>query len=50
MYIGTKIVHAVSMTRADYNTYRGWTLPADDKVVPWLANQTDVTAEDWNIV
>lgn len=30
MYIGTKIVHAVSMTRADYNTYRGWTLPANE--------------------
>lgn len=23
---------------------------ADDKVVPWLASQTDVLAEDWNIV
>lgn len=23
---------------------------ADDKVVPWLASQTDVLAEDWGIV
>ena len=23
---------------------------ADDKVVPWLASQTDVLAEDWTIV
>ena len=23
---------------------------ADDKVVPWLASQTDVLAEDWNLV
>lgn len=23
---------------------------ADDQVVPWLASQTDVLAEDWNIV
>ena len=23
---------------------------ADDKVVPWLASQTDVLAEDWDIV
>ena len=23
---------------------------ADDKVVPWLASQTDILAEDWNTV
>jgi hypothetical protein len=23
---------------------------ADNKLVPWLASQTDVLAEDWNIV
>lgn len=23
---------------------------ADDKIVPWLASQTDVLAEDWGIV
>jgi hypothetical protein len=23
---------------------------ADDKVVPWLASQTDVLAEDWGII
>lgn len=23
---------------------------ADDKVVPWLASQTDILAEDWNLV
>lgn len=23
---------------------------ADDKIVPWLASQTDVLAEDWGVV
>jgi hypothetical protein len=23
---------------------------ADDKIVPWLASQTDILAEDWGIV
>lgn len=29
-YIGTKIIKARPMNRADYNTYRGWKLPADE--------------------
>lgn len=29
-YIGTKILNAKPMTRGDYNTLRGWTLPADE--------------------
>lgn len=29
-YISTKVVHAVAMTRGDYNSMRGWTLPADE--------------------
>lgn len=29
-YIGTKIINAKPMTRADYNNFRGWTLPADE--------------------
>lgn len=29
-YIGTKIVRMTPMTRAEYNTFRGWTLPADE--------------------
>lgn len=29
-YIGTKVVHAVPMTRAEYNLFRDWTLPADE--------------------
>lgn len=29
-YIGTKIINATPMTRADYNIFRGWTLPADE--------------------
>lgn len=24
--------------------------PADDKLVPWLASQTDMLAEDWDLV
>ena len=29
-YLGTKVIHAVAMTRADYNIYRGWELPKDE--------------------
>ncbi len=29
-YIGTKIINANPMTRAEYNLFRGWELPADE--------------------
>jgi hypothetical protein len=29
-YIGVKLINAQPMTRAAYNTFRGWTLPADE--------------------
>lgn len=29
-YIGTKIINAEPMTRAAYNEFRGWNLPADE--------------------
>lgn len=29
-YIGTKVIDAKPMTRAEYNTYRGWELPANE--------------------
>lgn len=29
-YVGTKVIHAVAMTRGDYNILRGWELPADE--------------------
>lgn len=29
-YVGTKVVHAVAMTRLDYNIYRGWELPKNE--------------------
>lgn len=29
-YVGTKVIHAVAMTRAEYNTCRGWELPANE--------------------
>lgn len=29
-HIGTKIINAKPMTRAEYNTFRGWELPADE--------------------
>lgn len=29
-YIGTKIIRSQPMTRAEYNVFRGWTLPADE--------------------
>lgn len=30
LYIGTKVLLAVAMTRGDYNDMRGWTLPPDE--------------------
>ena len=29
-YLGTKQVEAYPMTRGDYNTFRGWTIPTDE--------------------
>lgn len=29
-YIGVKLINAKPMTRADYNTFRGWDLPANE--------------------
>lgn len=29
-YVGTKVIHAVAMSRQAYNDYRGWQLPADE--------------------
>lgn len=29
-YIGTKMIQAKTMTRGDYNKYRGWQIPADE--------------------
>ncbi len=29
-YIGTKLINAKPMTRAEYNAFRGWTVPADE--------------------
>lgn len=29
-FIGTKLINAVAMTRAAYNEFRGWNLPADE--------------------
>lgn len=29
-YIGTKVVNATPMTRAEYNRFRGWTFPEDE--------------------
>lgn len=30
LYIGTKLINAETMTRAEYNIFRGWELPADE--------------------
>lgn len=30
IYIGTKLIRAQAMSRAEYNAYRGWALPADE--------------------
>ena len=29
-YIGTKLINAEPMTRAEYNVFRGWELTADE--------------------
>lgn len=29
-FIGTKVIRAKPMSRADYNSFRGWALPADE--------------------
>lgn len=29
-YVGMKIINAKPMSRAEYNTFRGWLLPADE--------------------
>lgn len=31
VYVGTKILNAQPMTRGDYNIFRGWTLPDNEK-------------------
>lgn len=30
-YVGMKIINAKPMTRIDYNNFRGWSLPTDEK-------------------
>ena len=30
-FLGVKLIHAKPMTRAEYNTFRGWELPADER-------------------
>ncbi|CAG9255941.1 DUF2829 domain-containing protein [Paraburkholderia caribensis] len=42
-HIGTKIINAKPMTRGEYNTFRGWTLPADEKAADegYLVEYTD---------
>jgi hypothetical protein len=29
-YIGTKMIEALSMTRGEYNNFRGWTIPSNE--------------------
>ena len=29
-YIGVKLINAKPMSRAEYNAFRGWALPADE--------------------
>jgi len=30
-YIGTKVIQAKQMTRGEYNNYRGWEIPANER-------------------
>ncbi|TGE29757.1 DUF2829 domain-containing protein [Hymenobacter metallicola] len=50
---GTRIEHiGITDTGADFYPISDFLLmkTADNKVVPWLASQTDVLAEDWLIL
>jgi len=42
-FIGTKVVRAYPMNRADYNEYRGWELPANENPLDegYLVEYTD---------
>ena len=49
-YIGSKVIHAAPINRADYNTLRGWELPADENgedegYLVQYADQNDVNVE-----
>lgn len=43
IYIGTKVINAKPMNRADYNVLRGWTLPSDENGLDegYLVEYTD---------
>lgn len=42
-YVGTKVVHAVPMSRGDYNALRGWEVPVDENPADagYLVEYTD---------
>lgn len=42
LHIGTKLILAIAMTRIEYNDYRGWELPEDEK---HLANESGFLVE-----
>lgn len=42
LHIGTKLILALAMTRIEYNNYRGWKLPEDEK---HLANEDGFLVE-----
>ncbi|HHL7968821.1 TPA: DUF2829 domain-containing protein [Escherichia coli] len=59
MYLALIAGNTVRQAIADHYGHAGETFPvmdaiymktADDKLVPWLASQTDVLAEDWQII
>jgi hypothetical protein len=44
-------IHGQKTTDAGYETLPFIAMKtADDKIVPWLASQTDILAEDWMMV
>ena len=42
LHIGTKLILSIAMTRIEYNNYRGWELPEDEK---HLANEKGFLVE-----
>lgn len=50
LYVGTKMLEAVPMTRLDYNKHRGWTMPEDENGADegYLSVEVDTGHTTWH--
>lgn len=54
MYIGTRVIKAIAMTRGDYNIFQGWNIPKNEnpddpgRLVCYPDAQSN--EEDWTVV